>query len=130
MKSALVYSLSPTQIGAFVFCLTCLRALIPSGGTGSSNQAILNLSKRLLEIYPYEKEGVLDKKLASLVNKKNGVIFSTKNQYTISKILKKIILKSNLNKKSKVSFEKHIKFTNKNFTLNKYKKVIDKLCAV
>ena len=66
----------------------------------------------------------------SLVNKKNGVIFSTKNQYTISKILKKIILKSNLNKKSKVSFEKHIKFTNKNFTLNKYKKVIDKLCAV
>ena len=66
----------------------------------------------------------------SLVNKKNGVIFSTKNQYIISKILKKIILKSNLNKKSKVSFEKHIKFTNKNFTLNKYKKVIDKLCAV
>lgn len=66
----------------------------------------------------------------SLVNKKNGVIFSTQNQYIISKILKKIILKSNLNKKSKVSFEKHIKFTNKNFTLNKYKKVIDKLCAV
>jgi len=66
----------------------------------------------------------------SLVNKKNGVIFSSRNQYIISKILKKIILKSNLNKKSKVSFEKHIKFTNKNFTLNKYKKVIDKLCAV
>lgn len=65
-----------------------------------------------------------------LVNKKNGVIFSSRNQYIISKILKKIILKSNLSKKSKVSFEKHIKFTNKNFTLNKYKKIIDKLCAV
>jgi len=31
----------------------------------------LIISKKLLEIYPDEKEGVLDKKLASLVNKKN-----------------------------------------------------------
>ena len=30
----------------------------------------LIISKKLLEIYPDEKEGVLDKKLASLVNKK------------------------------------------------------------
>ena len=30
----------------------------------------LIISKRLLEIYPNEKEGSLDKKLASLVNKK------------------------------------------------------------
>ena len=29
----------------------------------------LIISKKLLEIYPEEKEGVLDKKLASLVNK-------------------------------------------------------------
>ncbi len=28
------------------------------------------ISKKLLEIYPDEKEGILDKKLASLVNKK------------------------------------------------------------
>ena len=30
----------------------------------------LVISKKLLEIYPEEKEGVLDKKFASLVNKK------------------------------------------------------------
>ena len=30
----------------------------------------LIISKKLLEIYPHEKEGILDKKLASLVNKK------------------------------------------------------------
>ena len=29
----------------------------------------LVLSKKLLELYPNEKEGILDKKLASLVNK-------------------------------------------------------------
>ena len=31
----------------------------------------LVITKKLLEIYPEDKEGVLDKKLASLVNKKN-----------------------------------------------------------
>ena len=31
----------------------------------------LVISKKLLDIYPDEKEGILDKKLASLVNKKN-----------------------------------------------------------
>ena len=30
----------------------------------------LVIAKKLLEIYPYEKEGILDKKFASLVNKK------------------------------------------------------------
>ena len=30
----------------------------------------LVISKKLLEIYPDEKEGILDKKLSSLVNKK------------------------------------------------------------
>ena len=30
----------------------------------------LIMAKKLLEIYPYEKEGILDKKFASLVNKK------------------------------------------------------------
>ena len=30
----------------------------------------LVMAKKLLEIYPYEKEGILDKKFASLVNKK------------------------------------------------------------
>ena len=65
-----------------------------------------------------------------LVDNKNGFIFSSKNENEISKILKKIILKSNLNNQSKVSFKRHVRFTNKNFTLNKYKKVIDKICAV
>ena len=31
----------------------------------------LIIAKKLLEIYPHEKEGILDKKFASLVNKKN-----------------------------------------------------------
>ena len=31
----------------------------------------LIIAKKLLEIYPEEKEGILDKKFASLVNKKN-----------------------------------------------------------
>ena len=31
----------------------------------------LVITKKLLEIYPEDKEGILDKKLASLVNKKN-----------------------------------------------------------
>lgn len=65
-----------------------------------------------------------------LVNKQNGFTFSSRDEKEISKILKNIILKSNLNKQSKISFKKHIIFTNKNFTLNKYKMVIDKLCAV
>ena len=30
----------------------------------------LVIAKKLLEIYPHEKEGILDKKFASLVNKK------------------------------------------------------------
>ena len=33
----------------------------------------LVIAKKLLEIYPEEKEGVLDKKFASLVNKKKNV---------------------------------------------------------
>ena len=31
----------------------------------------LIISKKLIEIYPNEKEGILDKKFASLVNKKH-----------------------------------------------------------
>ena len=31
----------------------------------------LIIAKKLLELYPEEKEGILDKKFASLVNKKN-----------------------------------------------------------
>ena len=33
----------------------------------------LTIAKRLLEIYPNEKEGILDKKFASLVNKKTSL---------------------------------------------------------
>ena len=54
------------------------------------------ISKKLLELYPYEKEGVLDKKLASLVNK-NKCIEVAKN---IS--LERFILTGNKNKKTKV----------------------------
>ena len=68
--------------------------------------------------------------ISLLVNKQNGFTFSSRNEKEISKILKRIILKSNLNNQSKISFKKHISFTNKNFTLNKYKMIIDKLCAV
>ena len=49
----------------------------------------LVISKRLLEIYPNEKEGILDKKLASLVNKKKCLEISK------SLNLEKYILTSN-----------------------------------
>ena len=38
----------------------------------------LILAKKLLEIYPFEKEGVLDKKFASLVNKKTCLAIAKK----------------------------------------------------
>ena len=53
----------------------------------------LVISKRLLEIYPDEKEGVLDKKLASLVNKKKCL------EVGKSINLEKYILISNNNKR-------------------------------
>ena len=54
------------------------------------------ISKKLLELYPYEKEGVLDKKLASLVNKNKCL--------EVAKIisLEKFILIGNKNKKTKI----------------------------
>ena len=39
----------------------------------------LVISKKLIEIYPNEKEGILDKKFASLVNKKTCVEIAKKN---------------------------------------------------
>ena len=54
------------------------------------------ISKKLIELYPKEKEGVLDKKLASLVNK-NQCLEVAK---TIS--LEKFILVGNKNTKTKV----------------------------
>jgi len=54
------------------------------------------ISKKLIELYPSEKEGVLDKKLASLVNK-NKCLEVAK---TIS--LEKFILVGNKNSKAKV----------------------------
>ena len=56
----------------------------------------LCISKKLLEIFPNEKEGILDKKLASLVNK-NKCLEVAK---TIG--LDKFILVGNKNKKTKV----------------------------
>ena len=38
----------------------------------------LVISKKLIEIYPEEKEGILDKKFASLVNKKTCVEIAKK----------------------------------------------------
>ena len=57
----------------------------------------LVMAKRLLEIYPEEKEGVLDKKFASLVNKKTCLEISKK--LDLEKYI--LILKSK-NKKDKV----------------------------
>ena len=57
----------------------------------------LVISKKLLEIYPNEKEGILDKKFASLVNKKTCLEIAN----TIE--LKKYILTSNVKTKIKKS---------------------------
>ncbi len=54
------------------------------------------ISKKLIELYPYEKEGVLDKKLASLVNKNKCL--------EVAKIigLERFILVGNKSKKNKM----------------------------
>ena len=54
------------------------------------------ISKKLIELYPNQKEGTLDKKLASLVNKNKCL--------EVAKIigLEKFILVGNKNSKSKV----------------------------
>ena len=57
----------------------------------------LVMSKKLLEIYPNEKEGILDKKFAALVNKKTCL------QIAIKLDLQKYILTLNMkNKKNKI----------------------------
>ena len=56
----------------------------------------LVIAKRLLEIYPNEKEGILDKKFASLVNKKTCLEISKKLE------LQKYILTFNLKKKKNI----------------------------
>ena len=54
----------------------------------------LVIAKKLLEIYPNEKEGILDKKYASLVNKKTCLLIA--NNIGIDKFI--MILKSTKNK--------------------------------
>ena len=54
----------------------------------------LVIAKKLLEIYPNEKEGILDKKFASLVNKKTCLLIA--NKLDIEKII--LILRSTKNK--------------------------------
>ena len=54
----------------------------------------LVIAKKLLEIYPEEKEGILDKKFASLVNKKTCLLIA--NNIGIEKYI--LILNSNKNK--------------------------------
>jgi len=61
----------------------------------------LVISKKLLEIYPNEKEGALDKKLSSLVNKKKCL------EVAKSISLEKFILTGN-SKKKKVQIEDKI----------------------
>ena len=53
----------------------------------------LVIAKKLLEIYPNEKEGILDKKFASLVNKKTCLEIAKKIE------LNKYILTLNIRKK-------------------------------
>ena len=55
----------------------------------------LVIAKKLLEIYPNEKEGILDKKFASLVNKKTCLDIAKKIE------LDKYILTLNMNDKKK-----------------------------
>jgi len=61
----------------------------------------LCISRKLLEIFPHEKEGILDKKLASLVNKNK--CFEVGKQLQLDKFLKIGNIKSN-----KIIFEKKI----------------------
>ena len=51
----------------------------------------LIIAKKLLEIYPNEKEGTLDKKFASLVNKKTCLQIAKK--INLEKVLLKILKK-------------------------------------
>jgi ribonuclease-3 len=60
----------------------------------------LVIAKRLLEIYPDEKEGILDKKFASLVNKKTCLEIAKKLE------LQKFILTFNLSYKTKIIEDK------------------------
>ncbi len=60
----------------------------------------LILSERLLEIYPEEKEGVIDKKFSNLVNKKTCLLIAQKIN------LKKYILSGDSSKKLRRSDEK------------------------
>ena len=56
----------------------------------------LVISKKLIELYPDEKEGILDKKLASLVNKNRCLEIAKKIN------LEKYLLVGNNSKKSKI----------------------------
>ncbi len=60
----------------------------------------LVIAKKLLEIYPNEKEGILDKKFASLVNKKTCLDIAKKIE------LNKYILTLNMNDKKKIIEDK------------------------
>ena len=60
----------------------------------------LVIAKKLLEIYPEEKEGILDKKYASLVNKKTCLEIAKKLE------LQKFILTFNLSYKTKIIEDK------------------------
>ena len=60
----------------------------------------LVIAKKLLEIYPDEKEGILDKKFASLVNKKTCLEIAKKLE------LHKYILTINIKKKKNIIKEK------------------------
>ncbi len=60
----------------------------------------LVMAKKLLEIYPKEKEGVLDKKFASLVNKKTCLEIAKKLE------LEKFILTFNVKKKNNMIEDK------------------------
>ncbi len=60
----------------------------------------LVMAKKLLEIYPHEKEGILDKKFAALVNKKTCLQIASKMD------LNKFILTFNVNNKKKIIEDK------------------------
>ena len=65
-----------------------------------------------------------------LVNDKNGKIFKNRNPKILSQIIKNLFYDKNLKSKSQNSFQMLKMFSNKQNTLNRYYKIIDKIACV
>ena len=65
-----------------------------------------------------------------VVNKSNGILINTRNSKIISKNIKNLIFDKNIKKKSNYSNNLIKQYNNKNITLKKYKKQIEKILCV